>query len=159
MNGNAICYILIYCYVQGYQDANLAFYCDPTKKQQDTLGNRNRVTGCCLPMPPDDINVHFKLYMPGKGFVREIDWRSPTIPQELNNQKHVTYYAHGFLEQPPASISFSQVIPAMNQHGWQVILVDWSHGQQGLYAQSIANLRTVGKMIGHMILTWKVETN
>lgn len=126
-------------------------------KVHDPLGNRNKVTGCCSPMSPDACDVHFKLYMPDTGFVREIDWRSKTIPEELDNDQHVTFYAHGFLEQPPASISFSQVVPAMNAHGWQVILVDWSHAQQLLYAQAIANLRTVGKMIGHMILQWKVS--
>ena len=64
---------------------------------------------------------------------------------------------HGFGENAQISPLLTSGRQAYQNQGWNVIVVDWSGGSSlPSYWQSAANVRTVGAMIGQLVVKWNI---
>ena len=132
---------------------------------------------CCSPQAPEAIGARFLLFLRDSSAAAALDlsWREANgavIAQLAQSLPDLVVVSHGWLEEPapdspdPQSRWMFAVKDAYLARGKAaVMLVDWSGGKKGHaiqgngidYAQSAANVRTVGMMIGRLLLDWKIE--
>lgn len=88
--------------------------------------------------------------------VKEISFHDTSLVEMFNSTKHIVVIAHGFLESIRISTWMNGTRDGWLNRGFEVIVVDWSHGNQVSYWQAAANVRTVGMALGYSIYNWKV---
>ena len=112
---------------------------------------------CCHPQKPDIIDAKLILFRPGQE-ERVLNWRNPDEVEHLRSVSgRVVFIAHGWLEKVSISQWMTDMINGFHANGdTSVILVDWRGGNGIQYWQSIANLRTIGAVIGHAIGIWGI---
>lgn len=112
---------------------------------------------CCQPAKPDVIDASLILFQRGqKG--RALNWRDPGEASLFQSHSgRIVFVAHGFLEKISLAHWMTEMINGFHALGdTSVIAVDWRNGNGFQYGQSIANLRTVGAILGHAIGTWGI---
>ena len=134
----------------GYIDANATYYCD--QSTPTTMRQKPGIT-CCTPMTPEHMMVRFRLFKPGQGEVGDLDWRSVSDSDRLDPERRVVFITHGYLENPEISTFMYPMTDGFLTNGDQVVIIDWRHSNSIQYFQSVANLRVIGAMVGHMIVT------
>ena len=151
----------------GHVDMATAEYC-----KHECLRGIPRVL-CCTPESPTVISADFLLYEANDGDrYYNLTWddvNSAEIIGRASRYQSLVLATHGWLEVPsllPLSLTESRhnvdwmhsVKDGYLQRGMSaVMLVYWHHGNRLDYAQSAANVRTVGMMIGHMLWRWRIH--
>lgn len=100
---------------------------------------------CCRPQQPTDM-LQFELWIGGQK-VSDIAWNDATVTG-LGQCTGITYVIHGWLEDQfvsPYLVNMTRLL-SFEQC---TIMVDWSRGNRFNYFQAIANVRTVGTVIGY----------
>ena len=115
---------------------------------------------CCMPWSPSHNFPIFTLYPAKSSQHYTIDWRQE-LPKEIYDQiidTEIYYVIHGYTE-PKYYAGNRWLIPAvktLNVSDKSSIIVDWTSGSGPNYAQAIANLRTVGHVVGYSLLKWNI---
>ncbi|KAI1285311.1 Pancreatic triacylglycerol lipase [Halotydeus destructor] len=137
----------------GRMSLDYSYYCDSTCLRQ--------VPGltCCMPETPEAIGVEFYILLPGDGDNdRIVSWpdilSEPAIQPEAYDSDRLVFVVHGWFETVESSPWMKRMGEAYRKRGYPTIMVDWRGGNQGSYAQSMANVRTVAAVIGRLILEW-----
>ncbi|KAI1303899.1 putative phospholipase A1 magnifin [Halotydeus destructor] len=158
LNLNSTWSLLGHCLInRGYSDPSLgdveldrSTYCN--LRMPRTLRHIPRIT-CCAPMSPMDMSIKLILRKTGQG-PAEIDWRNSTEARKLGSGP-VAILIHGWLESTEEPHYVALRTNLMEQ-GHLVVSVDWTNGNRPHYFQSAANIRTVGKVVGHAIVAWDI---
>ncbi|KAH9524278.1 hypothetical protein Btru_054021 [Bulinus truncatus] len=114
------------------------------------------------PRCPADINVSFNLYTRANRITAQmIRTGSANINRtSYNGAKKTVFIAHGFVDSGvcPWCIAMKNVL--LDDEDMNVVVVDWQEGAKGpVYLQAAANTRTVGSMVGRLILDMNSFTN
>lgn len=109
-----------------------------------------------LPESPDEIKTKFQLYTrEGTYTPQNLDPRTPsaTSTSWTHFKKRPTkFIVHGFLDDPNVTTWMKTMKDELLKHGdYNVVIVDWSHGNLPPYGQASANTRTVGAQIASII--------
>lgn len=109
-----------------------------------------------LPESPDSIKSKFQLYTrEAKTTPQDLDPRQPaTITSTWSHFKKrpTKFIVHGFLDDPNLSPWMRQMKDEfLTQGDYNVIIVDWSHGNLLPYGQAAANTRIVGAQIALVV--------
>lgn len=113
---------------------------------------------CCGPQPPNETFPAFRLYLPGQenppnGTI--LDWRDPSEVSKIMEGK-VIFLIHGWSENVNTSVWLRKAVDGWTcKRNTQVIVVDWHEGNK-YYFQTIANVRTIGKVIGYALINWNL---
>lgn len=110
---------------------------------------------CCAPERLDG-DVRFRVFAPDCSADGDLDWRSTTLDDRLNNNRNIMILAHGWTSSFDTSEWMHQSRDILVQRGWVVIAPDYPNAVQLHYFQAVANARVIGMMIGHMICNWQV---
>lgn len=137
----------------------LAKYLGQKKAYCDSKCHRNII--CCAPQAPETFDPQLLLFNSKNKAGTALKWTdSKDLGKQGGSKGKVIFVIHGFM-------STYKTVDWMNQikDGWlkrdaecNVILVDWGKGNQLNYFQAIANVRTVGALMGHAITIWGVST-
>ena len=129
-------------------------YCDP-KTYRFVRG-----LTCCAPQAPSNNFPRFYLYTPTSNVKKNgtlLNWRRVSDGKRLG-EGPVVYLIHGWSETFETSVWLQSAIYAWTRKRLRnVVFVDWS-GDEGnkYYFQTAANVRTVGRAVGHSILNWGI---
>ena len=112
---------------------------------------------CCSPSPPKDINPGFYLF-DRTGYERNLTWdevNSDWAKQAGSQYKSLVIITHGYIERAVYGSWMYQAKDGYFRRGVDaVILLDWGSGNGLNYFQSVASVRTVGMMMGKLIVEW-----
>jgi len=142
-----------------YYDRDLGHsHLEPFKYCDIRCGRNILGMTCCYPSPPDALNVTFTYYSKdGYSNGRLLDWRRVEDQQYLS-QNRIVFIIHGWVTKfnQEFSLEFKDAFLNNQYRNEDVIIINWSAGTKGAYHQSLANTRTVGKMVGKAILNWNI---
>lgn len=127
-------------------------YCNGTGR------DKRRIT-CCTPQTTEEIQVKFLYFNPqSRDEVEEIKFYDTSLESKFNSSTKIVILVLGFHESLRISPWVNETRDGWLDRGHEVIIVEWSHGNQISYWQSAANVRTVGLALGYSIFHWKVIT-
>ena len=121
---------------------------------------------CCAPMSPDQIDPTFLLFHRSSPKTSvNLTWdevNSPALMEQASTYSSLVVVVHGWQEPPISSDGNNdwmfRVKDGFLSRGKEaVLIVNWDHGNGLDYAQSAANVRTVGMMIGRIIAHWRLQ--
>ena len=118
---------------------------------------------CCAPQKPDELQVKFLFSYKDNGrthtlLVNNDGTEQSRQVQEIlnrNRNQHITWFVHGLINDIYVEPIYNQTRDALLNRGDLVVLVDWHEGNR-LYLQSMANVRTVGALLGQLMYKLKV---
>jgi len=121
---------------------------------------------CSYPMTPDELEVEFQAYIKvknpeptGQKYIiqqKQLDWKNKS-ENLLQNGKHTVFIVHGWIEKITSVKYLNKLKRAFIKYkDYNVVMVDWHKGNTLPYAQALANVRTVGAMLGRAILNWNI---
>ena len=116
---------------------------------------------CCTPQMPDELGVKFLFYSSNNDIntlAIDLNWEQVnTMTPPVGRDSKLVMLVHGFTENAHISPWMDRVRRSYQGQGWDVVVVDWSFGAELLtYWQSVANVRTVGAMMGQLAIAWNV---
>jgi len=117
------------------------------------------LTGYCSPQTPEVIQPKFYLFLNGNTNEEPtvLNWRHNDASHLLKNGRKTVFIVHGWNEKVSTNAYILEMKKAfINIKGYNAIVLDWRHGN-GLYKQAVANVRTVGAMLGRAILNWGIS--
>lgn len=127
---------------------NKSFYC--TSRTQRVPAN----VRCCTPR--DSSQVRLLISKTGMA-EKEVKFYDQEGMNLLKTSPVIVYVVHGFEEKISTSAWVNRVRDAYVKIGAGVVVVDWGTLNQDPYFQAIANVRTVGAVVGSSILKWDVS--
>lgn len=112
----------------------------------------SRSTLCCAPEPPSKLQVNFYHYNSQDTAYRlSLQGGGKRVSAQLvARAEKIIWYVHGFKTTMYNSPQSNETKDAFLRRGYDAILVDWHKGNNE-YFQSIANVRIVGALMGHMM--------
>lgn len=135
----------------GLVSTNESYYCDPK------VARIIRGVFCCTPQTPDSLGVTYFWSQPGVGGEQEIRFDDIQMKHQFLDVQKVVFVTHGWLGTSAVSPFINLTRKGWLERGAHVVLVDWYPANQGSYWQSMANVRSVGAMIGYSMILWDVS--
>ena len=144
----------------GRQRFNRSAYCLPA------CGRSLAGVKCCTPESPVQLGVRFLLFHRDAHVAHvNMSWsevNSQQIIDQAAGIRKLALLTHGFLE---SVISSTWMFDARDGYFARhdgpdaVLIIAWDHGGGNAadYFQAIANVRTIGMMIGHVLVSWGVH--
>lgn len=121
-------------------------------------GTGRRINGltCCTPQTTNEIKMKYLHWSPKtRGKVNEIRFSDRRLWKRFQSSE-VVFVVHGFHESLRISPWLNGTRDGWLNRGKEVIVIEWSHGNQISYWQAAANVRTIGMALGYSIYHWKV---
>lgn len=137
----------------GRMDLNSSYYCDPRN------GRNIRGLTCCLPEKPNEMFPIFYLYANGPGhFTRVLDWTNNDDGAVFSKREKVYFLLHGSGYSSKNSPFVRLAAGLLNRIGKVAVAVDYSKRKDPEdYYSTIADLRTVGRVIAFAIKNWNLQ--
>lgn len=145
----------------GYKDPDLGTvevtseHCSP-RTPNNTCPREG--TFCCQPQPPEEVLSKIMFFHPDKvSSGVDVNWRDSRVPgKQFHGCKSFVYVIHGFIEDYKTTVCHRNTVETYKMMGNCVFFVEWSRGNRQTYAQSAANILTVGRIVAYTAHNWAI---